>query len=307
MMSVTAALVKELREKSGAGMMDCKKALNETNGDMDAAIDWLRTKGLAAAAKKSGRVASEGLVAISVSGTLGALVELNSETDFVSRNDEFQTFAKTLSSLALKASDIEALKAMDYPNTGRTVAEELTHKIATVGENMSLRRMEKVSVESGAIVPYIHNATADGLGRIGVLVGLSSSADKTVLSGLGKQIAMHIAATTPASISVDDLDPEMVARERDVLIEQAKASGKPQEIAEKMVEGRLRKYYEEVVLLEQTFVIDGETKVGNVIEAVAKGAGADIKLTHFAHFILGDGIEKEESDFAAEVAATLSN
>ena len=307
MMSVTAALVKELREKSGAGMMDCKKALNETNGDMDAAIDWLRTKGLAAAAKKSGRVASEGLVAISVSGTLGALVELNSETDFVSRNDEFQTFAKTLSSLALKASDIEALKAMDYPNTGRTVAEELTHKIATIGENMSLRRMEKVSVESGAIVPYIHNATADGLGRIGVLVGLSSSADKTVLSGLGKQIAMHIAATTPASISVDDLDPEMVARERDVLIEQAKASGKPQEIAEKMVEGRLRKYYEEVVLLEQTFVIDGETKVGNVIEAAAKDAGADIKLTHFAHFILGDGIEKEESDFAAEVAATLSN
>ena len=307
MMSVTAALVKELREKSGAGMMDCKKALNETNGDMDAAIDWLRTKGLAAAAKKSGRVASEGLVAISVSGTLGALVELNSETDFVSRNDEFQTFAKTLSSLALKASDIEALKAMDYPNTGRTVAEELTHKIATIGENMSLRRMEKVSVESGAIVPYIHNATADGLGRIGVLVGLSSSADSAVLSGVGKQIAMHIAATTPASISVDDLDPEMVARERDVLIEQAKASGKPQEIAEKMVEGRLRKYYEEVVLLEQTFVIDGETKVGNVIEAVAKGAGADIKLTHFAHFILGDGIEKEESDFAAEVAATLSN
>ena len=307
MMSVTAALVKELREKSGAGMMDCKKALNETNGDMDAAIDWLRTKGLAAAAKKSGRVASEGLVAISVSGTLGALVELNSETDFVSRNDDFQTFAKTLSSLALKASDIEALKAMDYPNTGRTVAEELTHKIATIGENMSLRRMEKVSVESGAIVPYIHNATADGLGRIGVLVGLSSSADKTVLSGLGKQIAMHIAATTPASISVDDLDPEMVARERDVLIEQAKASGKPQEIAEKMVEGRLRKYYEEVVLLEQTFVIDGETKVGHVIEATAKDAGADIKLTHFAHFILGDGIEKEESDFAAEVAATLSN
>ena len=307
MMSVTAALVKELREKSGAGMMDCKKALNETNGDMDAAIDWLRTKGLAAAAKKSGRVASEGLVAISVSGTLGALVELNSETDFVSRNDDFQTFAKTLSSLALTASDIEALKAMDYPNSGRTVAEELTHKIATIGENMSLRRMEKVSVESGAVVPYIHNATADGLGRIGVLVGLSSSADSAVLSGLGKQIAMHIAATTPASISVDDLDPEMVARERDVLIEQAKASGKPQEIAEKMVEGRLRKYYEEVVLLEQTFVIDGETKVGNVIEAAAKDAGADIKLTHFAHFILGDGIEKEESDFAAEVAATLSN
>ena len=307
MAEITASLVKELREKTGAGMMDCKKALVETGGNVEEAVDFLRKNGLAAAAKKSGRVASEGLVAISVSGTLGALVELNSETDFVSRNDDFQTFAKTLSSLALTASDIEALKAMDYPNTGRTVAEELTHKIATIGENMSLRRMEKVSVESGAIVPYIHNATADGLGRIGVLVGLSSSADSAVLSGLGKQIAMHIAATTPASISVDDLDPEMVARERDVLIEQAKASGKPQEIAEKMVEGRLRKYYEEVVLLEQTFVIDGETKVGNVIEAAAKDAGADIKLTHFAHFILGDGIEKEESDFAAEVAATLSN
>jgi elongation factor Ts len=307
MMSVTAALVKELREKSGAGMMDCKKALNETNGDMDSAIDWLRTKGLAAAAKKSGRVASEGLVAISVSGTLGALVELNSETDFVSRNEEFQIFAKTLSSLALTASDLEALKAMDYPDTGRTVEEELTQKIATIGENMSLRRMEKVSVETGAVVPYIHNATADGLGRIGVLVGLTSSADSAVLSGLGKQIAMHIAATTPASISVDDLDPEMVARERDVLIEQAKASGKPQEIAEKMVEGRLRKYYEEVVLLEQTFVIDGENKVGHVIEASAKDAGAEINLTQFAHFILGDGIEKEEADFAAEVAATLSS
>jgi elongation factor Ts len=307
MMSVTAALVKELREKSGAGMMDCKKALNETNGDMDSAIDWLRTKGLAAAAKKSGRVASEGLVAISVSGTLGAIVELNSETDFVSRNEEFQIFAKTLSSLALTASDLEALKAMDYPDTGRTVEEELTQKIATIGENMSLRRMEKVSVETGAVVPYIHNATADGLGRIGVLVGLTSSADSAVLSGLGKQIAMHIAATTPASISVDDLDPEMVARERDVLIEQAKASGKPQEIAEKMVEGRLRKYYEEVVLLEQTFVIDGENKVGHVIEASAKDAGAEINLTQFAHFILGDGIEKEEADFAAEVAATLSS
>ena len=306
-MSVTAALVKELREKSGAGMMDCKKALNETNGDMDSAIDWLRTKGLAAAAKKSGRVASEGLVAISVSGTLGALVELNSETDFVSRNEEFQIFAKTLSSLALTASDLEALKAMDYPDTGRTVEEELTQKIATIGENMSLRRMEKVIVETGAVVPYIHNATADGLGRIGVLVGLTSSADSAVLSGLGKQIAMHIAATTPASISVDDLDPEMVARERDVLIEQAKASGKPQEIAEKMVEGRLRKYYEEVVLLEQTFVIDGENKVGHVIEAAAIDAGAEIKLTQFAHFILGDGIEKEEANFAAEVAATLSS
>ena len=306
-MSVTAAQVKELREKSGAGMMDCKKALNETNGDMDAAVDWLRTKGLAAAAKKSGRVASEGLVAASVSGTVGALIELNSETDFVSRNDEFQGFAKTLSELALGVADLDALKATDFPGTGRTVEEELTQKIATIGENMTLRRMQKVSVDAGLVVPYMHNSVADGLGRIGVLVGLSSSADEAALTALGKQLAMHIAATSPASLSVDDLDPAMVQRERDVLIEQAKASGKPQEIAEKMVEGRMRKYYEEVVLLEQTFVIDGESKVKGVIEAAAKEAGADIAMTAFGQFSLGEGVEKEETDFAAEVAAQLGN
>ncbi len=306
-MSVTAAQVKELREKSGAGMMDCKKALNETNGDMDSAIDWLRTKGLAAAAKKSGRVAAEGLVAVSVSGQHGAMVELNSETDFVSRNDEFQEFASTLAQLALEADDLDSLNAMDYPNTGRNVAEEVTHKIATIGENMSLRRMQKLSVNAGMVVPYIHNAVADGLGRIGVLVGMESGADGAVLSSLGKQVAMHIAATSPASLSVDDLDPELVARERDVLIEQAKESGKPQEIAEKMVEGRMRKYYEEVVLLEQTFVIDGESKVGAVVENAAKQAGSDIAVTGYAQFILGAGIEKEETDFAAEVAAQLGN
>ena len=304
-MSVTAAQVKELREKSGAGMMDCKKALNETNGDMDAAVDWLRTKGLAAAAKKSGRVASEGLVAASVSGTTGALVELNSETDFVSRNDEFQNFAKTLSELALGVDDLDALKAADFPDTGRTVEEELTQKIATIGENMTLRRMLKVSVDDGLVVPYMHNAVADGLGRIGVLVGLSSSADEAALTALGKQLAMHIAATSPASLSVDDLDPAMVQRERDVLIEQAKASGKPQEIAEKMVEGRMRKYYEEVVLLEQTFVIDGESKVKAVVEKAAKDAGVDIAMSGFGQFSLGEGVEKEETDFAAEVAAQL--
>ncbi len=305
-MSVTAALVKELREKSGAGMMDCKKALTETSGDMDAAADWLRTKGLASAVKKSGRVASEGLVATCVSGTSGALVELNSETDFVSRNIEFQDFAKTLSTLALSVDDLKSLQAMDYPDTGRTVADELNLKIATIGENMSIRRMEKVSVEIGAVVPYVHNAIADGLGRIGVLVGLTSTANNSALIGLGKQIAMHIAATSPASIAVGDLNPELVAREREFLIEQAKGSGKPQEIAEKMVEGRLRKFYEEVVLLEQTFVIDGENKVGKVIETAAKDAGADIVVSQFAQFILGDGIEKVEADFAAEVAATLS-
>ena len=306
-MSVTAALVKELREKSGAGMMDCKKALGETNGDMDAAIDWLRTKGLAAAAKKSGRVAAEGLVAVHVNGANGAMIELNSETDFVSRNDDFQAFAAKLAELALAADDLDALNAMDYPGTGRNVAEELTNKIATIGENMTLRRMTKVSVSEGAIVPYMHNAVADGLGRIGVLVGLQSSASADALTGLGKQLAMHIAATSPASLSVEDLDADLVARERDVLIEQAKASGKPQEIAEKMVEGRMRKYYQEVVLLEQTFVIDGESKVGDVITKTGKEAGSDITMTAFAQFNLGDGIEKEEADFAAEVAATLGN
>ena len=306
-MSVTASQVKELREKSGAGMMDCKKALNETNGDIDAAIDWLRTKGLAAAAKKSGRIASEGLVAVSVSGQLGAMIELNSETDFVSRNEEFQQFASTLAKLALEADDLDGLNAMDFPDTGRNVVEELTHKIATIGENMTLRRMQKLSVDHGMVVPYLHNAVADGLGRIGVLVGMESGADGAVLSSLGKQIAMHIAATSPASLSVSDLDPELVAREREVLIEQAKESGKPQEIAEKMVEGRMRKYYEEVVLLEQTFVIDGENKVGAVVEKAAKDAGSDIAVSGYAQFVLGAGIEKEETDFAAEVAAQLGN
>ena len=305
-MSVTAALVKELREKSGAGMMDCKKALAETDGDMEAAIDWLRTKGLATAAKKSGRVASEGLVALCVEGTSGAVIELNAETDFVARNTEFQEFASTLAQLALNAGDLESLSASDYPETGRNVAEELTHKIATIGENMSLRRMEKLSVGSGTVVSYMHNSTAPGLGRIGVLVALESAAGADVLDGLGKQIAMHIAATSPDSLSVDDLDPEAVQRERDVLIEQAKASGKPQEIAEKMVEGRMKKYYQEVVLLEQTSVIDGETRIADVVANAGKDAGAEITLTGFTRFNLGEGIEKEETDFAAEVAAQLS-
>ena len=305
-MSVTAALVKELREKSGAGMMDCKKALAETDGDMEAAIDWLRTKGLATAAKKSGRVASEGLVAFAVNGTKGAVIELNAETDFVARNTEFQEFASTLAGLALAAGDLDALTAADYPDTGRNVAEELTHKIATIGENMSLRRMAAVSVGSGAVVSYMHNATAAGLGRIGVLVALESSASADVLEPLGKQIAMHIAATAPASLSVDDLDKDMVQRERDVLIEQAKASGKPQEIAEKMVEGRMKKYYKEVVLLEQVSVIDGETQISDVVAKAGKDAGAEIALTGFVRFNLGEGIEKEETDFAAEVAAQLS-
>ena len=273
---------------------------------MEAAIDWLRTKGLATAAKKSGRVASEGLVSFAVDGTRGAVIELNAETDFVARNTEFQEFASTLAGLALDAGDLDALSAADYPDTGRNVAEELTHKIATIGENMSLRRMATLSVGSGSIVSYMHNATAPGLGRIGVLVALESTAGADVLEGLGKQIAMHIAATSPASLSVDDLDPESVQRERDVLIEQAKASGKPQEIAEKMVQGRMKKYYQEVVLLEQTSVIDGETRIADVVANAGKDAGADIALTGYVRFNLGEGIEKEETDFAAEVAAQLS-
>ena len=297
-MSVTAALVKELRDKSGAGMMDCKKALAETGGDMEAAIDWLRTKGLATAAKKSGRVASEGLVAFCVEGTSGAVIELNAETDFVARNTEFQEFASTLARLALGADDLDALTAVDYPETGRNVADELTHKIATIGENMSLRRMAKLSVGSGTVVSYMHNSTAPGLGRIGVLVALESTASTDALDSLGKQIAMHIAATSPASLSVEDLDPEAVQRERDVLIEQAKASGKPQEIAEKMVQGRMKKYYQEVVLLEQTSVIDGETRIADVVANAGKDAGAEIALTGFVRFNLGEGIEKEETDLS---------
>ena len=305
-MSVTAALVKELRDKSGAGMMDCKKALGETNGDMNAAVDWLRTKGLAAAAKKSGRVASEGLVGIAVDGTKGAVVELNAETDFVARNSEFQGFVTSLANLALGAKNLDGLKELDFPGTGRNVADELTQKIATIGENMSLRRMQVVEVSNGAVVSYVHNTTARDLGRIGVLVALESTADKTALVALGKQIAMHIAATSPASLSVEDLDGEAVAREREVLIEQAKASGKPQEIAEKMVEGRMKKYYQEVVLLEQISVIDGETRITDLVVNAGKDAGADIALKAFVRFNLGEGVEKEVSDFAAEVAAQLA-
>ena len=305
-MSVTAGLVKELREKSGAGMMDCKKALDETGGDMDAAIDWLRTKGLATAATKSGRVAAEGLVAIAIDGTKGAIVELNAETDFVARNQEFQEFASALAGLALDASDCDALLNADFPETGRTVGQELNQKIATIGENMSLRRMQKIQVSSGVVVPYMHNATAVGLGRIGVLVGLQSDADAETLTGLGKQLAMHIAATAPASLSIDELAAELVEREREVLVEQAKASGKPQEIAEKMVEGRMKKYYQEVVLLEQTSVIDGETRIADVVARAGEDAGSAVALTEFVRFNLGEGIEREESDFAAEVAAQLS-
>ena len=303
-MAVTAALVKELREKTGAGMMDCKKALSETDGNLEAAVDWLRTKGLAAAAKKSGRVAAEGLVGVVVDGTKGAVVEVNSETDFVARNEGFQSFVETVTSLALaNGTDVEALKGIAYPGTGRNVGEELTNNIATIGENMSIRRAASVAVSDGVVVPYVHNAVKPGLGKIGVLVALESTGDKAKLADLGKQIAMHIAAAAPQSLSTDDLDPTAVERERAVLVEQARASGKPDNIIDKMIEGRIRKFYQEVVLLEQTFVIDGETQIRKVVEAAAKDAGAPVALTGFVRMQLGEGIEKVQSDFAAEVAA----
>lgn len=305
MAEITAALVKELREQTGAGMMDCKKALAENDGDLDQAIDWLRTKGLSAAAKKAGRVAAEGLVAVAVDGNKGAVVEVNSETDFVSRNEQFQEFVRGVANLALAADgDVEKLLAADYPDAGRTVAEQLTHMIATIGENMTIRRCESLTVSNGVLSTYVHNAMGEGIGKIAVLVGLESTGDKSKLEGFGKQIAMHVAAAKPQSVSRDELDPEILERERVVLSEQARESGKPEEIIAKMVEGRLRKFYEEVCLLDQTFVIDGETQVSKAVEAAGKDAGGAISINGFKMFVLGEGIEKEVGDFAAEVAAT---
>jgi len=306
MAEITAALVKELREKSGAGMMDCKKALSENNGDLEQAIDWLRKKGLSAAAKKAGRVAAEGLVAVASEGNKAAIVEVNAETDFVARNAQFQAYAGTVAKLALQAGgSLEALQAAAYPGTGRSVQEELTHLVATIGENMSLRRVKQLTVPQGVVATYIHNAVAPNAGKIGVLVALESGGDAAKLTALGKQIAMHVAATNPQSLSTADLDPASVARERSVLEDQAKASGRPPEVIAKMVEGRLRKFYEEVVLTEQTFVVDGESKVGKVVENAAKDLGTPVKLTGFVRFALGEGIEKKSEDFAAEVAAQL--
>ncbi|WP_298372180.1 translation elongation factor Ts [Azospirillum sp.] len=307
MAEITASLVKELREKTGAGMMDCKKALNETQGDLEGAVDWLRKKGLAAAAKKSGRIAAEGLVAVATAGTKGAVVEVNAETDFVARNDKFQGFAATCATLALSSDgDVEALKAAAYPGSAHTAQDELTTLIATVGENMNLRRSTTLSVNSGVVVSYVHSAIAPGLGKIGVLVALESTGDAAKLADLGKQVAMHIAAARPEALDIADVDTSALDRERSVLADQARASGKPEAIIEKMVEGRIRKYYEEVCLLEQVYVIDGETKVRKVVENAAKDIGAPVAVTSFARFALGEGIEKAQTDFAAEVAATAA-
>jgi elongation factor Ts len=307
MAEITAALVKQLRDKTGAGMMDCKKALSETGGDMEGATDWLRTKGLSAAAEKADRVAAEGLVGLIVEGDTGAVVEVNSETDFVARNETFQEFVRNVTMLGLTAGgDPEALKAAAYPGSGRSAAEELTELIATIGENLNLRRAARLSADGGVLASYVHAAAAPGLGKIGVLVALKSSGDKAKLEAFGKQLAMHVAATSPLSVSQDDLDEAVVAREREVLKEQAIESGKPPEIAEKMVEGRLRKYYEEVVLLKQAFVIDNELTVADAVEAAAKEAGAPVEIGGFVRFALGEGIERGENDFASEVAELTS-
>jgi elongation factor Ts len=294
MAEITAALVKELRDMTGAGMMDCKKALSESAGDPEAARDWLRKKGMAAATKKAGRVASEGLIGVSVDGTKGALVEVNSETDFVARNETFQDFVSAVTGLALGAEgDLATLAAASYPGTGRPVSEELTQLIATIGENMSLRRTTSLAVEEGAVAAYVHNQLVPGLGKIGVLVALESSGDPDALARLGKQLAMHVAAASPEAIDRAGVDPSALNREREVLADQARASGKPEEIIEKMVEGRLRKFYEEVCLLEQTFVIDNESKVSKVLEQAGTDLGAPVRIVGFERFQLGEGVERE--------------
>ena len=303
-MAYTAADVKNLRERTGAGMMDCKKALTETDGDFEAAVDALRAKGLAAAAKKSSRTAAEGLVGVAVSGTKGVAVEVNSETDFVAKNEQFQDFVRKATEAALTVSgdDVEALKGAAFPG-GTTVGDALTNNVATIGENQQIRRIKTVEVSQGLIVPYVHNAAAPNLGKIGVLVALESEAGADVLEPLGKQIAMHIAAAFPLALNADDLDAEMIARERKIAAEKAAESGKPAEVQAKMVDGAVAKFAKDNALLSQVFVMDNKTPVAQVVEAAGKAAGAKIVLKDYVRFQLGEGIEKEVSDFAAEVAA----
>lgn len=301
-MAITASMVKELRDKTGAGMMDCKNALNENNGDIEAAIDWLRAKGIAKADKKSGRTAAEGLVAVAGSGSKAAIVEVNSETDFVSRNDDFQALASGIAEVALGTDgSVEAVTAADL--NGKSVSDNVTDAIATIGENMGLRRSAVMEVENGVVASYMHNAIADGLGKIGVLVGLESTGDAAALGAIGRQVAMHVAATNPLAATKEDMDADVVEREKNIFVESARESGKPDNIIEKMVEGRIRKFFEENVLLSQTFVIDGENTVEQALKNAEKDAGAPIALKGFVRFQLGEGIEKEEDDFAAEVAA----
>ncbi len=305
---VTASMVKALRDKTGAGMMDCKTALTETKGEMEEAVDWLRKKGLSKAAKKADRVAAEGLIGVTTKDKTGAIVEVNSETDFVARNAQFQELVRGITSLAPQAKgDLAKLLAMTYPGKSVSVEEHVKEMVATIGENMNVRRTADVSVADGVVSDYVHNKAADGLGKIGVLVAVESKGDKAALATLGRQLAMHIAAASPAAVSADELDPALVERERAVYTEQAKASGKPADIVAKMVEGRLRKeFYQQVVLLQQTFLGaggDGKATVEQVLKGAEKTAGAPIKIAKFVRYALGEGIDKKDGDFAAEVAA----
>jgi len=303
MAEITTALVKELRDRTGAGMMDCKRALTEAAGDVEAATDWLRKKGLAAAAKKASRVTSEGLIGMALTGNAGALVEVNAETDFVARNESFQELVRRIAALAPGAKgDIDALRAAQVPETGRTVAEEITQAIAVIGENINLRRTAYLEVSNGAVAGYLHNQLAPGLGKLGVLVALDSPGDAARIAETGKQLAMHVAATNPQAVSTDRVDPAVLERERAIYADQARASGKPENIIEKMVEGRVRKFYEESVLLEQVFVIDTDKRVKEAIQAIAKELGHPIQVIDFVRLALGEGVAKGDDDFAAEVA-----
>nr|WP_316654049.1 translation elongation factor Ts [uncultured Gellertiella sp.] len=304
MSNITAAMVKDLREKTGAGMMDCKKALAETDGDIEAAIDWLRAKGIAKADKKSGRTAAEGLIGIASAGNKAVVVEVNSETDFVARNDAFQDLVRGVAAVALSTDgSVDAIAAATYPASGKSVTDTIKDAIAHIGENMALRRAAALSVDDGVVATYVHNAAADGLGKLGVLVALKSTGDKDALNAIGRQVAMHIAATNPLALRPEDVDATVAERERNVFIEQSRASGKPDAIIEKMVDGRMRKFFEEVALLSQAFVINPDLTVAAAIKEAEKTVGAPIEITGMARLLLGDGIEKEESDFAAEVAA----
>ena len=308
MPEVTAALVKELRDKTGAGMMDCKRALGESDGDVEAAVDWLRKKGLAAAAKKAGRVAAEGLIGVATAGKAGAVVVVNSETDFVARNELFQNFVRQVAQLAVSAErDVEALKAVSFAGNGKTVEAELTDLIGRIGENLVLRRVARLSVAQGHVASYVHNVVSPGLGKIGVLIALESAAGEDVLAPLGRQLAMHVAAANPQYLDQASVSPAALDRERAVLREQAGSTGKSADIVERMVEGRLRKFYEDSVLLDQVYVIDGESRVGKVVEAAAKSAGTPIKIAAFVRYALGEGIDRPTTDLAAEVAAQLGH
>lgn len=305
-MTISASLVKDLRVKTGAGMMDCKKALVEANGNFEAAVDWLRTKGLAVAAKKAGRVAAEGLTAVCVNGTRGVAIEINSETDFVAKNEAFQSVVKEVAQVAVQHNSIESLKGANT-KSGKSVEDEIIANIATIGENLNLRRMQTLEVKDGVIASYIHNAVLDNMGKIAVLVALESTGDKTRLMEVAKQIAMHIAAARPECLNKESVSAEIVQREKDIFTEQSRASGKPDNIIEKMIEGRIRKFLEEIVLLDQTFVIDGKSKISDVVDGLAKELGASVELKSYVRFELGEGIEKEEKSFADEVAVAAKN